>query len=81
MLNHLTTVRMTASRVAELFLTAKRIAAAELTERHLDMLQMVDDTDIGTRVRLGLAEDEIRAGAVGEAVAHCVKAFNARCGR
>jgi hypothetical protein len=81
MLNHLATVRMTASLAEQLFRTATPIAVAELTERHLDMLQLVD-IDIATRVRLGLASDEIRYGAAnGPATAYCVAAFNARCGR
>lgn len=81
MLNHLTTVRMTASRAAELFRTAQPITAAELSERHLDMLQL-SDTDIWLRCLLGDASDCLRCGnRTASAVRACVEAYNARCGR
>lgn len=81
MLNTCSTVRMTAALAEQLFRAATPITTAELTERHLDMLRVVD-IDIATRVRLGLASGEIRYGAInGPAIAHCVAAFNARCGR
>lgn len=74
------TVRMTASLAEQLFRTATPITASELTEQHLDMLQL-SDIDIETRARLGLASDELRYGGLnGPAIAHCVKAYNARCG-
>lgn len=80
-LNHCSTVRMTASLAEKLFRTATTITAAELSERHLDMLQMVD-IDWSTREALGPAEDAIRAGnRRAPAVQMCVAAYNARCGR
>lgn len=82
MLNHCSTVRMTASRTAELFRTAQPITAAELTERHLDMLQFDDATSIGLRCLLGDASDCLRDGnRNASAVRACVEAYNARCGR
>ncbi len=75
-LNHCSTVRMTASRAAEMFRTATPITAAELTEQHLDMLQ-VSDIDWPTREALGPASDALRAGQRrAPSVQCCVAAYN-----
>lgn len=76
MLNHCSTVRMTASRAAELFRRATPITAAELTEQHLDMLQL-SDIDIHIRWALGDASDALQAGdRRAPAVRLCVQAYN-----
>lgn len=76
MLNHCSTVRMTASRAAEMFRTATPITAVQLTEQHLDMLQL-SDIDIHTRVALGEASDALAAGnRRAPAVQVCVAAYN-----
>lgn len=82
MLNHCSTVRMTASRAAEIFRTATPINAAQLTEQHLDMLSCDPSTSIAIRLDLGDAADAIRVGnRRAQAVRRSVAAFNARCGR
>jgi hypothetical protein len=82
MLNHCSTVRMTASRAAEMFRAATPITARDLTEQHLDMLQL-SDIDIHTRMVLGPASDAIAAGLVrtDPSVARCVAAYNRLAGR
>lgn len=81
MLNTCSSVRMTTSLAERMFRTARPITVAELSEQHLDMLQMVD-LDIHTRSALGPAEDAIRAGQRrAPAVQACVAAFNARVGQ
>lgn len=81
MLNHCSTVRMTASRAAEMFRTATPITAADLTEQHIDMLQM-SDIDIHARAALGDASDALQADdRRAPAVQMCVAAFNRLAGR
>jgi hypothetical protein len=75
-LNHCSTVRMTASRAAEMFRTATPITVDQLTEQHLDMLQL-SDVDRETRWALGDASDAIQAGnRRAPAVRQCVAAYN-----
>lgn len=77
MLNNCSTVRMTASRAAEMFRAATPITAALLTEQHLDMLQM-SDIGIHARAALGDASDALRASnRRAPAVQMCVATFNA----
>lgn len=79
-LNHCSTVRMTASLAEKLFREAAPINAAEISERHLDMLQMVD-IDWTVRAALGEASDALSVGQRRHpAVQACVVAYNARCG-
>jgi hypothetical protein len=81
MLNHCSTVRMTASRAADMFRVAVQITAAELTEQHIDMLAC-SDIDIHARAALGEASDAIQAGnRRAPAVQMCVAAFNRLAGR
>jgi len=81
MLNHCSTVRMTASRAAEMFRAATPITAAELTEQHIDMLQL-SDIDRWTRMALGPASDALETGnRRAPEVQQCVAAYNRLAGR
>lgn len=76
----MSTIRMTTSLAKRLFRTATAITARELTEQHLDMLQL-SDIDIHTRAALGEASDALAAGnRRAPAVQMCVEAYNQRCG-
>jgi hypothetical protein len=80
-LNHCSTVRMTASRAAEMFCQASPITAAELTEQHLDMLQL-SDISINARAALSDASDALQVGnRRSPAVQMCVATFNALVGK
>lgn len=69
-------VRMTASLAAEMLRTAAKIGPRQLTEQHLDVLQM-SDIDLRTRLHeLPAASDELRAGHRGPAVVWCTAAYN-----
>lgn len=77
----MTHVRMTASRAADMFRTARPIRPDMLTERHLDMLQLDGESSIGLRCMLGAASDAIKGRYTHVSLGVCTAAYNARCGR
>ena len=61
--------------------TGPLLSPRQITEQHLDMLQM-SDIGIHTRLCISEASDAIRTGDYGHpSVARCFEAFNQRCGR
>lgn len=77
----LSPIRMTATVADRILADADVITAAQLTEQHLDVLQL-QDLDIAVRAMLGDASDDVAAGRRNtEAVGYMVGEWNARAGR
>lgn len=74
-------VKMTSRSVGQILAQSGRITEAELTEQHLDVIQM---QDIGNEARVALiyASDDLQAGKkASPAITVMVGEWNKRCGQ